>query len=50
MGPFYYSCPQKYLRFVPLDVYGGNAEWREQVIAHHQRAQEKRKQRQAVKR
>ena len=42
MGPFYYSCPLKYLRMVPLDVYGGNAEWREQVIAHHQRAQEKR--------
>lgn len=45
MHPFHYSCPRKYLNLVPIDQYGGNAEWREQVLAHH--AERKRK-RQAV--
>ena len=45
MHPYYYSCPQKYLNLVPLDQYGGNAEWREQVRQHHQRQLEKRRQR-----
>lgn len=43
-GPFYFSCPRKYLDLVPLDQYGGNAEWRQQVREHHQRQREKRQQ------
>ena len=42
MHPFYYSCPQKYLQLVPLDKYGGNAEWRQQVLAHHARRKRNR--------
>lgn len=49
MGPYYYSCPKKYLDMVPLDRYGGNAEWREEVKRHHQRQAEKRKQKAASK-
>ena len=47
--PYYYSCPLKYLNMVPLDLYGGNAKWREEVVAHHQRSAEKRKQKAAAK-
>jgi len=43
MGPYYFSCPLKYLRMVPLEQYGGNASWREQVVLHHQRSAEKRR-------
>ncbi|MCB9951410.1 MAG: hypothetical protein H6824_10555 [Planctomycetaceae bacterium] len=43
MHPYYYSCPIGYLALVPIDKYGGNAEWREQVIEHHRRSAEKRK-------
>ncbi|MEZ5944904.1 MAG: hypothetical protein R3C18_26265 [Planctomycetaceae bacterium] len=43
MHPYYYSCPLGYLALVPIDKYGGNAEWREQVIEHHRRRAEKRK-------
>lgn len=43
MGPYYFSCPLGYLDLVPIDRYGGNAEWREQVIEHHRRRAEKRK-------
>ncbi|WDI39875.1 hypothetical protein [Bremerella sp. P1] len=43
MGPFYFSCPLGYLELVPIDRYGGNAEWREQVVEHHRRRAEKRK-------
>ena len=43
MGPYYFSCPKKYLDMVPLEVYGGNASWREQVAEHHQRSAEKRR-------
>ncbi|RCS47665.1 hypothetical protein DTL42_14190 [Bremerella cremea] len=42
MGPYYFSCPLGYLELVPFDRYGGNAEWREQVIEHHRRRAEKR--------
>ncbi len=49
MGPYYFSCPLKYLGMVPLEQFGGNAEWREQVIDHHQRAAEKRRQRRAAR-
>lgn len=49
MHPFYYSCPKKYLDMVPLEQFGGNAEWREQVIEHHRGAAEKRQQRRAAR-
>jgi hypothetical protein len=49
MGPYYYSCPLKYLRMVPIEQYGGNAEWREQVVQHHEQSAEKRRQRRAAK-
>lgn len=41
--PYYYSCPLGYLSLVPIDKYGGNSEWREQVVEHHRRRTEKRK-------
>ena len=43
MHPYYYSCPLSYLDLVPIDRYGGNQEWREQVIEHHRRQAEKRR-------
>jgi len=43
MGPYYFSCPLGYLELVPIDRFGGNAEWREEVIEHHRRRAEKRK-------
>lgn len=42
MHPYYYSCPLSYLDHVPIDRYGGNAEWREQVAEHHRRRADKR--------
>lgn len=41
MGPYYFSCPLGYLSLVPIDHYGGNAEWREQVVEHHRRRAKK---------
>jgi len=49
MHPYYFSCPKKYLGMVPLEQFGGNAGWREQVIEHHQRATEKRRARRLAK-
>lgn len=43
MHPYYYSCPLGYLELVDLDRFGGNKEWREQVIEHHRRRTKKRK-------
>ena len=43
MGPCYYSCPLKYLDMVPLDQFGGNAEWRELVNSYHEHQREKRR-------
>jgi len=43
MGPYYYSCPLGYLELVPLEQFGGNAEWRKEVVEHHQRRAEKRR-------
>jgi hypothetical protein len=43
MGPYYYSCPMSYLELVPIDEFGGNAEWRAEVINHHERQREKRR-------
>jgi len=48
MFPFYYSCPLSYLDLVPIEQYGGHAQWREQVGAHHARAAEKRRTRKAA--
>jgi hypothetical protein len=45
MGPYYYSCPQKYLNLVPIEQYGGNEEWRANVQRYHARQQAKRSQR-----
>ena len=42
MGPYYYSCPMKYLNLVPIEQFGGNKNWRSLVIAHHQRKRAKR--------
>lgn len=41
-GPYYFSCPLKYFEMVPLDRFGGNAEWRQQVTEHHSQQREKR--------
>ena len=48
-GPYFFSCPLGYLRMVPIEEYGGNSSWREQVVLHHQRSAEKRRQRLAAK-
>jgi len=48
MHPYFYSCPLGYLEMVPIEQYGGHAEWREQVRLHHQRATYKRRARRAV--
>jgi len=31
-GPSYYSVPLSYLSMVPIEVYGGDAQWREAVL------------------
>lgn len=41
--PYFFSCPLGYLDLVPINEYGGNTEWREQVREHHRRRAEKRK-------
>lgn len=33
VGPYYYSCPLRYLQMVPV----ANQEWRHQVVAYHGR-------------
>lgn len=43
MHPYYYSCPQRYIDLVPLEQFGGNAKWREQVVEHHRQSVEKRR-------
>jgi hypothetical protein len=43
MGPSFYSCPLKYLDLVPIERFGGNAEWRATVRRYHQRQAEKRR-------
>lgn len=44
-GPYYYSCPLKYLDLVPIETYGGNDEWRENVRQYHARIAQKRRSR-----
>ena len=41
--PYYYSCPQKYLDLVPIEQFGGNEKWREQVRLYHEKQAEKRR-------
>lgn len=48
MHPYFYSCPLKYLDLVPLDQYGGNAEWRDLVRQHHARIAEKLRSHKAI--
>lgn len=43
MFPHYYSCPIKYLYLVPVEQYGGRADWREAVQRYHAHQQAKRK-------
>jgi hypothetical protein len=49
MHPYFYSCPLSYLALVPLDQFGGKAEWREGVREYHRRITEKRRGRKAAK-
>lgn len=49
MHPFYYSCPLKYLDLVPIEQFGGHAEWRELVGQYHVRITEKRRARKAAR-
>ena len=42
-GPYYFSCPLKYLRMVPIEQYGGNASWRNEVREYHERRRNKRR-------
>jgi len=39
MGPYYYTCPLKYLDLVPEVA---DASWREEVRAHHEKARRRR--------
>jgi len=38
--PLYFSCPLKYLDMVPIDQYGGNTAWREEVRNYYALAKE----------
>ncbi len=49
MHPYYYSCPLGYLNLVPIETFGGNAEWRNGVRAHHAQQKERRRQRTPTK-
>jgi len=40
MHPYYYSCPLSYLELVPIDQYGGNADWRDCVRRYHAQKRE----------
>ena len=42
MHPYFYSCPLKYLDMVPIEHFGGHAEWRDLVRKYHVRNAEKR--------
>jgi hypothetical protein len=50
MFPYYFSCPLKYIDLVPIEKFGGNAEWRATVHRYHQRQTEKRRNRFAAQR
>jgi len=46
MGPYFFSCPLKYLEMVPVV---GSESWREGVRAYHERQQEKRRAKKKLK-
>jgi hypothetical protein len=48
MYPYYYSVPLGYLNMVSIETYGGNAEWRERVMANHKRLRERRRAKKAA--
>ncbi|WP_417737730.1 hypothetical protein [Rosistilla oblonga] len=48
MHPYYFSCPLKYLNMVPIDEFGGNAEWRPEVMKRHEKRRAKRRSRAVV--
>jgi hypothetical protein len=43
MHPYFYSCPLGYLAMVPIDQFGGNADWRQGVQEYRARQKEKRR-------
>ena len=45
MHPYFYSCPMKYLEMVPIDEFGGNADWRAEVMEHPEKRRAKRQSR-----
>ena len=49
MHPHFYSCPLGYLNLVPIEQFGGHAEWRELVHQYHARITEKRRVRKAAR-
>jgi hypothetical protein len=49
MHPYFYSCPLKYLDLVPIEQFGGHAEWRELVRSYHARITEKRRARKTAR-
>lgn len=49
MHPYFYSCPLKYLDLVPIEQYGGHAEWRDLVRQYHARIALKRHARKAAR-
>ena len=50
MHPHFYSCPLGYLILVPIEQFGGHAEWRELVRQYHTHITEKRRVRKAARR
>lgn len=49
MHPYFYSCPLGYLDMVPIEEFGGHAEWRELVRSYHARITEKRRARKTTR-
>jgi hypothetical protein len=49
MHPYFYSCPLGYLKFVPIEQFGGSEAWREGVRSYHTRQAEKRVARKAAR-
>ncbi len=49
MHPYFYSCPLGYLNLVPIEQYGGNAQWRSLVKQYHARSIEKRRAKKAAR-
>ena len=49
MHPYFYSCPLGYLNLVPIEQFGGNAQWRSLVNQFHARSIEKRRAKKAAR-